>query len=88
MIIGKEIFNFIDKRQGVTKDGEKYLCLNVLSKDNRKFSFVTKDEDIINKILPLNIQKFSPIKLCFDFDRIYNKEKNVSYWNCEFKGVE
>lgn len=88
MISAKELFNFIDKRVGVTKEGEKYLCVNVLSKDNRKFSFVTKDVNLIDKISPLNIQKFSPIKLIFEFDRVYNKEKNVSYWSCEFKGVE
>ena len=69
MITCKEEFNFIDKRVGVTKDGEKYLSLNVLSKDNRKFNFITKDTKLIDKVGPLNIQKFAIIKLTIDFER-------------------
>lgn len=88
MITARETFNFIDKREGVTKDGEKYLSLNVLSKDNRKFNFITKDIDLINKISPLNLQKFAPIKIIVDFNRVYNRERKTSYWSCEFKGVE
>ncbi|MCI8411861.1 MAG: hypothetical protein HFJ40_05475 [Clostridia bacterium] len=88
MIIAKETFNFIDKREGITKDGEKYLSINVLSKDNRKFNFITKDIDLINKISPLNLQRFAPIKIIVEFERVYNREKRTSYWSCEFKGVE
>lgn len=88
MIISKETFNFIDKREGITKDGERYLSLNVLSKDNRKFNFITKDTDLINKVSPLNLQRFAPIKIVLDFDRVFNKEKRISYWSCEFVGVE
>ena len=88
MVVAKETFNFIDKREGVTKDGEKYLSINVLSRDNRKFNFITKDIDLVNKISPLNIQKFSPIKLILDFERVFNREKRTSYWTCNFVGVE
>lgn len=88
MITCKEDFNFIDKRVGVTKDGEKYLSLNVLSKDNRKFNFITKDNKLIDKIAPLNIQKFSIIKLIIDFERVFNKENRTSYWICTLVGVE
>ena len=88
MITCKEEFNFIDKRVGVTKDGEKYLSINVLSKDNRKFNFITKDTELINKISPLNLQKFSVIKLIVDFERVYNREKRTSYWSCNWVGVE
>lgn len=88
MVVAKETFNFIDKREGVTKDGEKYLSINVLSRDNRKFNFITKDMDLVNKISPLNIQKFSPIKLILDFERVFNREKRTSYWTCNLVGVE
>ncbi len=88
MVVAKEMFNFIDKREGITKDGEKYLSINVLSKDNRKFNFITKDTDLINKISPLNLQKFSQIKLVLNFERVYNREKRTSYWTCELIGVE
>ena len=73
MIICEEKFNFVDKRQGVTKEGEKYLSINVLSKDNKKFNFITKDEKIISKIMPLNIERFSVISLVLSFERIYKK---------------
>ena len=88
MVVAKEMFNFIDKRGGITKDAQKYLSINVLSKDNRKFNFITKDTDLINKISPLNLQKFSQIKLVLNFERVYNREKRTSYWTCELIGVE
>ena len=88
MIIAKETFNFIDKREGVTKGGEKYLSINVLSKDNRKFNFVTMDKELINKVSPLALQKFAPIKLVVQFEREYNREKRTSYWTCSLVGVE
>lgn len=88
MVLAKETFNFIDKREGITKDGEKYLSINVLSKDNRKFNFITKDTELIGKISPLNLQKFSQIKLILNFERVFNKEKRTSYWTCNLVGVE
>ena len=88
MVVDKEMFNFIDKREGITKEGDKYLSINVLSKDNRKFNFITKDTDLINKISPLNLQKFSQIKLVLNFERVFNREKRTSYWTCELIGVE
>ena len=88
MVVAKETFNFIDKREGITKDGEKYLSINVLSKDNRKFNFITKDTELINKISPLNLQKFAQIKLVLNFERVFNREKRTSYWTCNLLGVE
>lgn len=88
MIKGTQEFNFIDKRLGVTKDGEQYLSINVLSKDNRKFNFISKDTKLIDKISPLNLQRFAPIKLVLDFERVYNNERKSSYWACSLIGVE
>lgn len=87
MIQGTQIFSFIERKVGVTQDGEKYIALNVLSKDNQKLSFISKKEEVINKISSLQLTKFQDIKLNFDFTREFNKEKRVSYWSCELIGV-
>lgn len=87
-MICKEEFNFVDKKISVTRDGEQYLSINVLSKDNKKFNFISKDTKLIDKISPLNLQKFAPVKLILNFERIFNKEKRTSYWACELVGVE
>lgn len=88
VIKGTQEFNFIDKRVGVTKEGEQYISINVLAKDNKKFNFISKDEKLIDKIAPINLQRFALIKLVLGFDKVYNSEKRISYWNCELIGVE
>lgn len=88
MVRGTQEFNFIDKRIGVTKEGEQYISINVISKDNRKFNFISKDIKLIDKISPLNLQRFATIKLVLDFDKVFNVEKRTSYWTCELVGVE
>ena len=88
MFTCKEEFNFIDKRVGVTKEGEQYISFNVLSKDNKKFNFISKDSKLIDKIAPLNLQRFAIIKLIVDFERVYNIERKISYWTCNLIGVE
>lgn len=88
MITCKEEFNFIDKRVGMTKDNEQYISINVLTKDNKKFNFISKDKKLIDKIAPLNLQRFSIIKLILSFEREFNKERRTSYWTCTLVGVE
>lgn len=88
MITCKEEFNFIDKRVGITKDNEQYISINVLTKDNKKFNFISKDKKLIDKIAPLNLQRFSLIKLILKFEREFSKEKRTSYWTCSLIGVE
>lgn len=88
VIKGVQEFNFIDKHIGVTKDGEQYISINVISKDNKKFNFISKNTDLIDKISPLNLQRFAIVKLILGFERIYNKEKRTSYWTCDLIGVE
>lgn len=87
MINGCQVFSFIDKKHGVTKDGEQYIALNVLSKNNKKLNFISKVPEVIDKLSTINLSKFQDIKLHFDFEREYNKEKKVSYWTCEIIGV-
>lgn len=61
--------------------------MNVLSKDNRKFNFMSKDPNVIDKLSQTNFTKFQDVKLHFDFNREYNSEKKTSYWVCEIVGV-
>lgn len=87
MINGVQVFSYIDKKVGVTKDGEQFIAVNVLSKDNKKFNFISKSPEVIDKLSQSNFTKFQDIKLHFDFTREYNREKKVSYWTCEIVGV-
>lgn len=87
MITGVQVFSYIDKKVGVTKEGEQYIAINVLSKDNRKFNFISKEPNVIDKIGQANFTKFQDLKLHFDFDKEYNQEKRTSYWVCELLGV-
>ena len=87
MINGNGVFNYIDRVVKVNTDGEKYLALNVLSKDNKKISFITKDEDLINKVTNLQLTKFQDVKLFFNITRIYNKDNRYSFWSVELIGV-
>ena len=88
MITCKEEFNFVDKRVGVTKDGEQYISINVISKDNKKFNFISKDTKLIDKVAPLNLQRFALIKLILCFEREFIKERRTSYWNFNLIGFE
>lgn len=87
MIHGTQIFSYIDKKLGVTKNGEQYIAINVLSKDNRKFTFISKIPEVIDKLGQVSLTKFQDVKLQFKFDREYNIEKKTSYWSCEIVGV-
>ena len=88
MIQGKQVFTFIDTKSGVTKDGEKYLSVNVMTKGNskQKLSFITKDEDLINKISQTKFIDFQDIVLIVDFKRLINQNR-YSYWDCELIGI-
>lgn len=87
MINGNGVFTYIEKLVKVNSDGEKYLSLNVLSKDNKKVSFITKNEDLIDKVSGLQLTRFQDLKLFFNIERIFNKEKHYSYWTVELIGV-
>lgn len=87
MINGNGVFTFIEKLVKVNSDGEKYLSLNVLSKDNKKISFITKNEDLINKVSGLQLTRFQELKLSFNIERIFNKEKRYCFWSVELIGV-
>lgn len=88
MLQAKQVFTFIDSKSGVTKDGEKYLSINVMTKGNnkQKLSFLTKDDDLINKISQTKFIDFQDIVLIVDFKRLINQNR-YSYWDCELIGI-
>ena len=89
MVQGRQIFTYVDTTIGVTQDGEKYLAINVMTKgsNKRKLSFVTKKEEVINKISQIKLIDFQDVNLILDFDRIYNPERKTSYWGVELIGI-
>ena len=88
MIKGQETFNFIDKRVGVTKDGVKYICINVISRENQSVSFISTDEKLISKIGGLSLTRFAPIKLTFDISKEFNQKTRYSNWVVTLIGVD
>ncbi|MFR8104702.1 MAG: hypothetical protein ACLU8F_06515 [Clostridia bacterium] len=88
MINGSAVFTYLGKKSGVTKDGEQYLALNVLTKDTKqKFSFVIKDSSIIDKVSSRKFIDFQDIKLFFNIDRVFNNETRYSHWEIQLVGV-
>ncbi len=87
MINGTQVFSFIDRVVGVTQQGEQYIAINVLAKDNKKYSFFGKSPELIDKLSTMQLTKFQDVKLHFSFTREFNKEKRTSYWHCELVGV-
>lgn len=89
MIIGKQKFTYVDSAIGVNSDGEKYFAINVITKgeSKKKLSFVAKRPDVVDKISKFNFIDFQDIDLVLEFNRSFNAEKRVSYWNCELIGI-
>ena len=89
MINGTGIFTFLDTANGVNKDGEKYVALNVLTneKRKRKINFIVKDENLMNKLLGMKFVDYQGLKLNFTIDRLYNNDKKTSYWNVQLIGI-
>ena len=82
------VFTFIDTASGVTQDGEKYFAINVMSKGTRKkkLSFITKNEELINRISQNKFIDFQDITIVVVFTREINQNR-FSYWNCELIDV-
>lgn len=89
MILGKQVFTYVDSDSGVNKDGEKYLAFNVITKGNnkRKLSFVAKKPDVLDRISGLKFIDFQDVELLLEFSRLYNTERKTYYWNCELVGI-
>ena len=84
MFKASQVFTFIDTASGVTQDGEKYFAINVMSKGThkKKISFITKNEELINKLSAMKFIDFQDIVLTVSFTRLINQNR-YSYWNCE-----
>ena len=81
--------NYVDKTLGVTKDGEKYISVNVMPVgDSKKYSFLSKDEEVINLFNTLDFKRFEEITIVVGFNREFNQEKRTSYWSAILLGVE
>ena len=89
MFVCKSKFNFLDKTIGVTKDGEKYVAINVIpAESTQKLNFISKDEEVIKIFSNVNLSRFAEITLKIGFEREYNSEKRISYWVCKLLGAE
>ena len=89
MFICKSKFNFIDKIIGVTKDGERYVSINVIEvSGTKKYNFISKDANVIEIFNKLDISRFAEINLKLGFIREFNQERRFSYWTCVLLGVD
>ena len=88
MFKASQVFTFIDTASGVTQDGEKYFAINVMSKGThkKKLSFITKEEELINKLSSMKFIDFQDIVITVSFTRLINQNR-YSYWNCELIDV-
>ena len=87
MLIGKGTFLYLSRKQGVNSDGEKYLSVTVLDDDDKKYSFITKDENLITDILQKNFVKYSEVTVSVGFSRVMNKNRYYN-WTDVLLGVE
>lgn len=88
MIQGKQVFTFIDSKVGVNQDGEKYLAINVMTKNSKKnVSFIAKRSEVIDKISQMKFIDFQDIVLILEFSRLYNIERKVGFWSVELIGI-
>lgn len=89
MFVSKCKVNFLDKVVGVTKDGEKYISVNVIpANDTKKFNFISKNDDVINAFNTYDFKRFEEITISVGFFREFNQEKRTSYWSATLVGVE
>lgn len=84
MFKSSQVFTFVDTASGITQDGEKYFAINVISKGThkKKLSFITKNEELINKLSGMKLVDFQDVVLTVVFTREVNQNR-YSYWNCE-----
>lgn len=89
MFVSKCQVNFIDKVVGVTKDGERFVSVNVIPlNDTKKFNFISKDDEVINYFKTCEFKRFEEITVLIGFNREFNQEKRTSYWSANLVGVE
>lgn len=88
MLVARDKFYFVERKVGITKEGEKYFCLNVLTKnDKSSMSFLTKEPDIVDNLSNIKFVDFQEIELIVGFKRVFNPQTRYSNWNCELIGI-
>ena len=88
MINGNGIISYVSTSTGVNGDGEKYLILEVLTKNTKKkVNFITKDEELINKILLNKYVDFQDIKLQFLVTKEFNTKTRYSNWAVQLTNI-
>lgn len=90
MFISEKKFCFLNKTKGVTKDGEEYIVFGVidLNDDDRKYSFVSKDKNVIDKLKNQDIPKLSEITVLVGFENVFNSKTRYSNWQPVLVGVK
>lgn len=89
MFKGSNVFTFLSKRNGVTKDGEQYVAINVLTRSTKKpVSFYVTDSKLIDEINSRQFTDYQDVKLILECDRVYNKATRYTNWQVNLVGVE
>lgn len=90
MFRGSNVFTYLSKKNGVSKDNVQYVALNVVTKDVNKarISFLITDEKLMNELNNKQFHDYQDIKLIFNVSRVFNKETRYSHWEVEVIGVE
>lgn len=89
MFYSKKSFNYVNHQFGTTKDGEKYVSVSVIdAEDDSKYSFISKEENVINAFKQLQIAKFTEIRLVLGFEREFNPSTRFSNWRVYLIGVD
>lgn len=75
-------FSYLNQKAGVTKDGEKYIALEVRDKEDKKnYNFLAKEIDVVDKIANFKFIDFQDIKLKLGFEKTFNTKTRYSNWD-------
>ena len=89
MFLSTSIFTYVDKRTGVTQDGETYAVLDLINKkDKKKYSLLTKKPEVIDKITGSKFIDYQDIKVELNFSREFNPHTRYSNWSCEINDID
>lgn len=89
MFKGSNVFTYLSKKSGVTKEGESYLAINVLTKNSKRpVSFFITDINLIDEINSRQFTDYQDIKLIVEINRVFNVKTRYTNWQVELIGVE
>lgn len=83
------VVTYLGQKNGITKDGEKYVSLEVRDNEaGKNYNFVTKDLDLVDKIINTNFKPYQDIKIELSFDRVFNAKSRFSNWQVELIDIK